>query len=257
MRKLLISVLGALALAFAFVMPANAIVGGAPEQATYPWMGSMQQAGNHGCGASLISDVWAMTAFHCVQGWMNDPALKDQVQLRFGSNNHKTGGTLVGVTEVHIPPGARLDGADIALMKLAAPVPGPYATLTDVSPAIGSKARLIGWGVTCTQSLPPIFYCGQSPDMLHGVEVPLVADLNCTSIIYGIAGRSELCLGNYFSGKTACYGDSGGPAIIGDRVAGVTSRSGQVWLYGNCQLAPIIYTDVTFFRPWIKDVSGV
>jgi secreted trypsin-like serine protease len=84
-----------------------------------------------------------------------------------------------------------------------------------------------------------------------------VADLNCTSIIYGIAGRSELCLGNYFSGKTACYGDSGGPAIIGDRVAGVTSRSGQVWLYGNCQLAPIIYTDVAFFRPWIKDVSGV
>lgn len=257
MRRLLISVFGALALALAFVVPAQAIVGGAPEQAEYPWMGSMQQAGNHGCGATLIDAEWAMTAFHCVQGWMNDPGLQAQVELRFGSNNHKVGGTLVGVTEVHVPDGARLDGADIALMKLAAPVPGPYANLADVSPAIGEQVRLIGWGMTCTQSLPPIFYCGQSPDMLHGVEVPLAPDWHCTSIIYGIAGPSELCLGTYFSGKTACYGDSGGPAIIGDRVVGVTSRSGQVWLYGNCQIAPIIYTDVSFFRDWIHEVSGV
>lgn len=255
MKRILLAIVGALALALAFVVPANAIVGGAPETTNYPWMGSMQQGGQHGCGATLIDPQWAMTAFHCVEQWYGDVAAAN-VTVRFGSNDRTAGGVLASVDGVQVPPGARLDGADIALMHLAQPVNLPVAQLADASPQIGSQARLIGWGVTCTQSLPPIFYCGQSPTALHGVEVPLVDDWMCTSFVYGIAGPSELCLGHYFSGKTACYGDSGGPAIIGDRVVGVTSRSGQTWLYGNCQVAPIIYTDVAFFHDWIVGVVG-
>lgn len=257
MKNIFISILGALALALTFVLPASAIVGGEVEQVQRPWMGSMQIDGNHGCGTTLIDSEWALTAFHCVEQWRADAATMQKVQLRFGSNNHKVGGVVTGVSEVVIPPSAAIEGSDIALMKLSTPVNLPVAELPEASPKLGEQVRLIGWGITCEQSIPPLYYCGTSPDELRGVTVPLVDDSQCNSIIYGIAGPSELCLGTYFSGKTACYGDSGGPAIVGDRVVGVTSRSGQTWLYGNCQLAPIIYTDVAFFREWIGTVTGL
>lgn len=256
MKRILLALVGAFALALAVVVPANAIVGGAPAPAP-SYIGSMQDkaTGAHGCGATLVSADYAMTAFHCVENLLTTP---EKIQVRFGSSDRTTGGVLTDVSGISTPPNARLDGADIALLKLSTPVTSlAPAQLPAVSPAIGSQTDLVGWGLTCTQSLPPLGYCGDSPTQMHKVTVPLNPDWLCSSIIYGINGSTELCLGNYFAGKTACYGDSGGPAIIGDRVVGVTSRSGQVWLYGNCQLAPIIYTDVSAFVPWIKTVTGI
>jgi secreted trypsin-like serine protease len=250
-KNIFLTILGALALAFAFAMPAGAIVGGEVETELRPWMGSMQIDGNHGCGTTLVDSEWALTAFHCVEQWHADPATMEKVQLRFNTLIHKYGFVLLVLKYFHFPENPTLQGSDIALMKLSHPVDLTPALLPDASPAVGADVELIGWGITCEQSLPPLYYCGASPDLLHGVNVPLVDDVMCTSFLLGIAGPSELCLGNYFANKTACYGDSGGPALADGRVVGVTSRSGQTWLYGNCQIAPIIYTDVAFFRPWI------
>lgn len=257
MKRLVLSILGALALTLAATLPAHAIVGGTPATQLRPYMGSLQVDGQHGCGATLIAPRWALTAFHCVQQWKDDPAVRDSVQLRFDSLDHTRGGTLSGISAVHLPPNAQTQGADIALLELPTALTLTPATLPEVTPAIGADVDLIGWGITCTQSLPPAFYCGQPPAALHTVQVRLNPDWLCTSLVYGINGPSELCLGDYLAGKTACYGDSGGPALLGDRVVGVTSRSGQTWLYGNCALAPIIYTDVAAFRPWITRVTGI
>lgn len=234
---------------------ASAIVGGADTNAR-PWMGSMQMKsdGSHGCGASAISPTWAVTAFHCVDGWINDPSL---VQFRFGSADRTTGGTLVNAKRAVVPDGANLFGKDVALVELASPVPGPYAKLSEATPANNSRVEMIGWGVTCPQSLPGIFYCGQPPLKLQSATVNLSADWMCTSLPQGISGPNELCVGSYFEGKSACFGDSGGPAIVGDRVVGVTSRTTHVWLYGNCQIAPAIYTDLAVHRGWIKTITGV
>lgn len=254
-KAILLACLGSLALATAFVVPAGAIVGGQAETVVRPWMGSLQTPeAQHGCGTSLIDSEWALTAFHCVEQWRDDPS---QVQIRFNSNDHKSGGVVAKVAGVHTPPGATLQGSDIALMKLAAPVDLPVAQLADASPAIGAKAHLIGWGLTCTQSFPPFFYCGEAPTNINGVTVPISPDSYCSSLPVGIVGASELCVGSYFAGKSACYGDSGGPAIVGDRVAGITSRGTHLFLHGNCQISPVIYTDVTAFRAWITDTSGV
>ena len=234
---------------------AGAIVGGGPAPAP-AWMGSMQMKadGSHGCGASAISPTWAVTAYHCVDSWQNDPSL---VQFRFGSSDRTAGGTLVNPKRVVVPDGANLFGKDIALVELASPVPGPYAKLSDVTPANNSRVQMIGWGVTCPQSLPGIWYCGQPPVQMQSATVNLSADWMCSSLPQGISGPNELCVGSYFEGKSACFGDSGGPALVGDRVVGLTSRTTHVFLYGNCHVAPAIYTDVAVHRGWIKSTTGV
>lgn len=257
MKRTLLALAATLGLLVALAAPAHAIIGGTPDTTARPYMGSIQTTdGTHGCGATLITDRWALTAYHCVEQWRNNPAAIATTRIRFASPDHTTGGTLAHITAVHTPPDARLAGADIALLELAAPVDLPPAQLPTGTPPNGTTVTLIGWGLTCTQSVPPLYHCGTSPAQLHRVDVRVNPDWQCTSPIYGIHGPTELCLGDYLSGKTACYGDSGGPALLGDRIVGVTSRSGQVWLYGNCYLAPIVYTDVFVFLPWIRSTTG-
>lgn len=36
------------------------------EIGSWPWIGSLQQYGDHGCGCTLINSQWAVTAAHCV-----------------------------------------------------------------------------------------------------------------------------------------------------------------------------------------------
>ena len=52
------------------------IVGGeqAPADA-WNWMVSLSRGGSHRCGASLISASYAITAAHCVEGYVNTPSV--------------------------------------------------------------------------------------------------------------------------------------------------------------------------------------
>ena len=52
------------------------IVGGeqAPANA-WNWMVSLSRGGSHRCGASLISASYAITAAHCVEGYVNTPSV--------------------------------------------------------------------------------------------------------------------------------------------------------------------------------------
>ena len=52
------------------------IVGGeqAPVDA-WNWMVSLSRGGSHRCGASLISASYAITAAHCVEGYVNTPSV--------------------------------------------------------------------------------------------------------------------------------------------------------------------------------------
>lgn len=255
MKKLLIAVGSAIALCLGIATPATAIVGGYQDSSSEGWIGSLQtKDAAHGCTTSLIHPEWALIAHHCVAN-LTDLSI---VQVRFGSNDHKSGGVVTGVSEVHFPESAGTFRNDIAVMRLSTPVhsitPG---VLADVKPRPWTPVKLTGWGIRCNQSFPPAWYCEQPPAMRHSVNVHVVDDWQCTSIIGGIDAGREICTGGYFINRGACYGDSGGPAIVGGRIAGVTSRTGQAVLWGHCGNIPTIYTDVATHRGWIASVTGV
>ena len=47
-------------------LPKRVFGGGNAEIGNWPWIGSIQVYGDHGCGCTLITPEWAVTAAHCV-----------------------------------------------------------------------------------------------------------------------------------------------------------------------------------------------
>lgn len=221
------------------------IVGGGDADQTYSFMVSLQDGGNHFCGGSLISPEWVLTAAHCVEG--TDAA---SVGLRIGSNEYATGGEEAQAAEIIVHDGydGQSPGNDIALVKLSAPATSAPVTIAgDAAP--GTESRLLGWGQTC----PEPGGCG-APDYLQQLDVSVLDAGDCT----GIDGSLELCTSNPGGNAGACYGDSGGPQIVGDgsswQLIGVTSRSGNG--DSTCATGPSIYTDATAYGDWIAQHTG-
>lgn len=226
--------------------PGTKIVGGRPASEPYPYTSSLQVGGRHGCGASLISDQWLVTAAHCVQG-------QSRLNVRIGSPNRSSGGTLATSARLIPHPSYRgLPGSyDVALVQLSQPVAGTPVAIADASPAQGSDVRLLGWGQTCPQR-----GCDQGSEQLKELDTRINPDSMCSG---GFDPSNELCVYST-SQATACYGDSGGPLLVragGEwRLAGATSRAGAnspTCGGGNST----IYTDVTAHREWIESTAGL
>ncbi|WP_405851450.1 serine protease [Streptomyces sp. NBC_00090] len=225
------------------------IVGGQQATSTYSFMGSIQVNGSHYCGASLISPEWMVTALHCTYG--NNGALPaSALRVRIGSNDRLSGGTLAGVSQiVRSSNNQSMPGQDIALLRLNTQVADTPVPIAATTPPDDSATRLLGWGQTCPQS-----GCSTSaPRYLKQLDTKVLPDSSCT----GMVNSRELCIAGT-TANTACYGDSGGPALINRNgrleLAGATSRSGAD--SDTCGVGGAIYTDLAYWRPWIQQYTG-
>lgn len=222
--------------------PAQRIVGGSITSTPQPWVAALLQNGQQGCGGSLIAPQWVVTAAHCVTGQANP------TQVRLGSLNRTSGGQVIAIAQKFVHPSyspSNINGGnDIALLRLQTAVSGiTPITMGSSSPSAGTAVRLYGWGQTTPQAGGD-----RGSDQLKQLDTQIIAASNCTNYRTG-----DLCVRGTTT-ATACYGDSGGPALVNGVLVGATSRAG-----GNdstCGRTNALYTDVVYFRNWINQTMN-
>jgi V8-like Glu-specific endopeptidase len=213
------------------------IVGGEDAyQGQFPFFGRWG-----GCGASLISSDFMLSAAHCNPQEGNG--------IRLSAYQHKNDGINVTIMERFPHPNSTDDGLfwDYLLLQLDKPVNVTPVTLNsqasvpqedDILTVLG-----LGWLSYESASNP-----GNSPAYLQVVNVPVQSHEYCNDAYGDIDDNTKLCAGD--SQYDSCVGDSGGPLI--------TSSGEQVGIvsYGDgCakEGKPGVYARVSYVIPWIHE----
>ncbi|XP_022083408.1 enteropeptidase-like [Acanthaster planci] len=232
--------------------PLSRIVGGVDTNIeTWPWIGSLRdEYSEHRCGATLITNRWAVTAAHCL-----------------GSVHH----IVLGSTNFHGNPASRreimvetvfphpfydpvnLDN-DIALVKLESPVKfsgaiRPACLNTEQNETlVFDTCYIAGWGHTSAG--------GAVSYDLQEARLPLVPQDICQdqSNSPHLVSKNQLCAGVTEGGIDTCQGDSGGPLMclsVGNRwkLVGITS-SGSAEC--GAPESPGIYTRVSKYLDFLR-----
>jgi len=221
----------------------------------YPFMAAVhfRRLGNffsQGCGASLVSDRWLVSAAHCYTGAGSGQTSPEDVALVLGTPDLDDANSRIvrTVSRIVIHPQyiPSLNRNDIALLELSEPVslqPISLPSTANPVPNNGEIATVAGWGVTAT---------GNPSRQLQETDLPVVSTIACQSL-YGnlINGPAHLCAGG--QQRDSCFGDSGGPLFVsrGSQIvqAGVVSFG-----FGGCARPglPTVYTRTATYFNWIS-----
>ncbi|KAG8227078.1 hypothetical protein J437_LFUL007415 [Ladona fulva] len=248
------------------------IVGGTDaREGEIPYQISLRYLGSHRCGGSIISEDWAVTAAHCVQG-----VLAEDLEIMVGSVDINDG-TIHQVYYVAYHPNfdQYLIDWDIAVLKLVVrkvnlgevneiytvfklQVEKPFV-FSDIVKAVALPqegeepqpeeiAIISGWGYTSEGS-------GIIPENLQRLAVPIISREECNIDYSDYGGITErmICAGIEEGGKDACQGDSGGPLVIDGKLQGIVS-----WGAGCARPKhPGVYSRVSAMRSFLFEETGL
>ncbi|XP_053688523.1 trypsin-7-like [Sabethes cyaneus] len=226
------------------------IVGGVDARIQdFPYQLSLIRSGSHVCGASVISDRWALSAAHCTYPV---PELSS-VALRGGSNNRLEGGVLFEVDRIENHPSFEDSSLkrDVSLLRSTTDFIGPHIVAVGL-PSVdtyfpaGTRAVVSGWGLTSS--------LGTLSVILQRALIPIIDQTYCRSLWpSGWVTEDMICASEL--GRDACNGDSGGPLVTGGVQIGAVS-----WGSSSCSgNIPGVYARIGYplIRNWISEVTGV
>jgi secreted trypsin-like serine protease len=219
MRIRLMLALGVLVALFAAAIPAQAIVGGTSDNGAHPYVAAVSN-GSTICSAAAISPTVLVTAAHCFA------FPTEAVRVIFDDNFRNPARVLHPGTWYAHPafcatcnPEKKQALTDIAVVVLDAPVSLPrYARLAPLglTDRLGARTsvEIVGYGVSEFDRKTPLPATGE--------RMRANADLLRTSKQVGdelleVSARLSQDRG------ASCFGDSGGPVLLGDTILGVTS----------------------------------
>ncbi|XP_070817246.1 duodenase-1-like [Chaetodon trifascialis] len=219
------------------------------KQKSMLYMASVQNDTGHICGGFLISEAFVVTAAHC------DCLNPTSVVLGTHDLKKVDNGTMrYSVKRCKHPSYVNIQsGNDIMLLKLSRKARlGKKKTIKPIqlpSREINLKdkknCRVAGWGGTSSHS--------GVVNNLEEVDVPIIKLEKCQRMWHYTLPANVICAGGYGTKKGFCQGDSGGPLVCNGKMAvGVVSFNNNF----NCDYpdVPNIYTDISKFLPWIKDI---
>jgi len=230
----------------------------------FPWMAALFYSfiSAHGCGGSLISDTWVLTAAHCVCAESSCPLNPWDMKVYFGMHHLETFDQQVvekSLSQVVMHPSytSVTDGNDIALLRLyqplnynAAPHIRPICLPSFNSGLLTGKSALVaGWGQTQETGLGSQVLLKANVHVVDCREEDTAHDLSETMVCAAGEGYS----------KGACMGDSGGPLMIRGAGDFYTLIGAVSWGENNCtyEHAPGVYTSIPTMMGWIKQMTGL
>ncbi|XP_047371099.1 trypsin-2-like [Vespa velutina] len=212
-------------------------------------------SGNHFCGGSVISEKFVLTAAHCM--YLNKIPIKPWTIVVVGGEmqlDHTTKtGQNKGVQDILLHPKFDQDTYenDIAILQLKMPFkftaqlkPIPLAE-DQVLP--GTICQVSGWGYPA-ENVPHV-----TNDLMY-VDLPILSTEVCRNLLVEVTKLPPgmFCAGYIEGLKDACQGDSGGGMVCNGVLMGIVS-AGE-----GCARPkfPGIYTDVLYYKHWIKNPLG-
>jgi len=235
---------------------ADGLVAGKNE---FPWMTALYKNDGTfgGCGGSLISDTWVLTAAHCVCTESKCPLNPSDMKVYFGmhhleQHDQQVVGKSLSQVVIHPSYTSVTDGNDIALLRLSQPL--NYNAAPHIRPIClpsfnsglltGKSALVAGWGLTHENGSIS--------------QVLMKANINVVDCGEGYAPHiTEICAAGEGYSKGACRGDSGGPLMMkgdGDLYTLIGAVSGGRRL---CTFKdhPGVYTSIPTMMGWIKQMT--
>ncbi|XP_051176620.1 trypsin-1-like isoform X1 [Leptopilina boulardi] len=257
-----------LGLKYQYALAQNRIVGGSETTIfKFPHMLRLEVGRKTGnlmsvCGASIIGREWGLTAAHCFKSQEIDygkirvvAGTTDIKNMSETARQHKV---VMVIRNEHykVNEYKRKIGGDIAVFK----VNPPFTYNNVIQPVkLPQRGQVLKTDIATISGWGHIKPGGPGSVRLQAVTVPKVSTENCKTQYRKFRitlKEGEICYGYHNRTVTIdkCQGDSGGPLINLDGVElGLVSWGVKCGTKGY----PGVYTDILYFRDWIKETTGI